>query len=173
MKYRILTAIVMVWAAAFFQSSFLGYIEVFSIRPNLMIVLMVIIALTRNIFESTAMAISLGLCMDILMGKTLGWYGLLFFLVSIPIALINEKIYREKFLVLFTFTFGATVMIEFFFYIIIFMFKGYDHLPYVFSRIVLPEALYNSILVLPLFKPVSRVYSVLDIVDRRRNRISQ
>jgi rod shape-determining protein MreD len=168
-----MTAIALVWTAAFFQSTILGYIEILSVRPNLMIALMVIVALLRSPSESTIMAVSLGLCMDILMGKTLGWYGILFFLAAVPISLINEKIYRDKFLVLFTFTFTASVVIETFFFLIMFMFRGYNNLPYVFSRIIIPEALYNSILVLPLFKPISRVYSILDTVDRRRNRISQ
>lgn len=172
MKYRIMAAVAAVWAAAFLQSTVLEYLEVFAVRPNLMIVLMVITALLRNPYESGAMAISLGLCMDILMGKAIGWYGLLFFLISIPISLVNDKIYRDKFIVMFSFTFLATMFIETFFFLIMFMFRGYDNLPYIFSRVILPEALYNSILVLPLFKPVSRVYSILDAVDRRRNRIS-
>lgn len=162
----------MVWTATFLQSTILGYIEIFSVRPNLMLVLMVIVALLRSPIESAAMGLCLGLSMDILMGKTLGWYALLFFLVSIPISLINEKIYREKFVVLFSFTFTASVLIETLFFLIMFLFRDYADLPYIFSRITIPEAMYNSILVLPLFRPVSGVYKILDKVDRRRNRIS-
>ena len=172
MKYRIMATIALVWTAAFFQSTVLEYIEIFTIRPNLLMALMVIVALLRDPSESAAMAIGLGLCMDILMGKALGWYGLLFFLVAMPISLINEKIYRDKFVVLFTFTLTASVFIETSFFLIMFMFRGYNNLPVVFSRIIIPEAFYNSILVLPLFKPISRAYSILDTVDRRRNRIS-
>jgi rod shape-determining protein MreD len=171
MKNRIIASIAIIWTAAFLQSTLLEYTEIFSVRPNLMIVLMVITALLRSPFESMIMAIGFGLCMDMLMGKTLGWYGLLFFFTALPISLINEKIYRDKFIVLVTFTFASTVIIETFFYLILFLFRGYSDLPYVFVRTVLPEGLYNSILVLPLFKPISRVYSILDTVDRRRNRI--
>lgn len=172
MKYRITAAIILIWTAAFFQSTILEYIEIFSIRPNLLIVLMVIIALHRSPAESAAMGLFLGLSMDILMGKTLGWYALLFFLTTFPISMINEKLYREKILVLLTFTFASTVIIETLFILIIFMFKSYSNVPYLFSTVILPEAIYNSILILPLFKPVSGVYTILDRVDRRRNRIS-
>ena len=134
--------------------------------------LSVIIALLRSPAESGVMAVSLGLCMDILMGKTLGWYAILFLLTTIPISLINGKIYRDKFLVLFTFTFAVSAIVETFFFLIMFLFKGYEDLPYVFLRIIIPESIYNSIIVLPLFKPVSWLYSALDTVDRRRNRIS-
>jgi rod shape-determining protein MreD len=167
-----MVAIILVWSAAFFQSTILEYFEIFSIRPNLLIVLMVIVALHRNPVESAAMGLFLGLSMDILMGKTLGWYALLFFLTTLPISIINEKLYREKFLVLVTFTFASTVAIETMFFLIIFMFRSYSYLPYLFSTIILPEAIYNSILILPLFKPISGVYTILDRVDRRRNRIS-
>ncbi len=172
MKYRILATSALVLTVAFVQSSFCEYIEILSIRPNLFIVLMVIVALLRNQIESAVTGLFLGLTLDILMGKSIGWYGILLFLMSLPISAINEKIYRDKFLVLFTFTFCSTLIIELLFYLIIFMFKDYNGLPFVFSRIILPESLYNSILVLPLFKPISKAYIVIDSFDRRRNRLS-
>lgn len=172
MKYRVIAAGILVLIAAFFQSTLFEYIEIFNIRPNLLIVLMVIVSLLRSPVESGIMALLLGLTMDILMGKTLGWYALLFFLVSIPISLLNEKLYRDKFLVLLAFSFGSSAIIEFIFYIIVFMFRGYDHLPFVFWTIIIPETIYNCILILPLFKPVAGVYNLLDRIDRRRNRLA-
>lgn len=172
MKYRILAAIGFFWSAAFLQSTVFEHIEIFSVKPNLLLVLMVIVALLRPTTESAIMGLSFGLCMDILMGKTMGWYALLFFLMTIPISMINEKLYRDKFLVLLSFTFGSTVIIETMFFLILFLFRGYSYLPYIFTTVILPEALYNSILILPLFRPISAVYTILDRVDRRRNRIS-
>ena len=172
MKYRILATSVLVLVVAFLQSTICEYIEFLSIRPNLFIVMLVIVALLRNPVESAVMGVLLGLSFDILMGKSLGWYGLLFFFFFFPISSVNEKIYREKFLVLFAFTFLSTLIIELMFYLIIFLFKDYGNLPYVFSRIVLPESIYNSILVLPLFGPISKAYTLIDSFDRRRNRLS-
>ncbi|HHY64366.1 MAG TPA: rod shape-determining protein MreD [Clostridiaceae bacterium] len=172
MKYRVFAASVLVLMGAFFQSSVLEHIEIFNIRPNLLIVLTVIVSLLRSPVESASMALLFGLTMDILMGKTLGWYALLLFLASIPISMINEKLYRDKILVLLTFTFGASVAVEFLFFIIIFMFRSFEHLSFVFWTIIIPEAVYNSILILPLFKPVAKVYNFLDRIDRRRNRLA-
>lgn len=172
MKYRIMSAIILVWTSAFFQSTILELIELFGVRPNILIVLTVIVSLLRSPVESGIMALSFGLSMDILMGKTIGWYGLLFFLISIPISLINEKLYREKFIVLFSFTFVATVTIEILFAFVLFIFKDLSHIPYLFGTIIIPEALYNSVLILPLFGPIKKVYGLLDRIDRRRNRLS-
>ncbi len=172
MKYRVMAAVILIWITAFCQSTILEYLEIFNVRPNILIVLMVIVALLRGTVESAGMGLFFGLTMDILMGKTLGWYALIFFLVSIPISMINEKLYREKFLVLVTFTFSATIIIETLFFLIVFMFRGYRYLPYLFGTVIIPEAIYNSILILPLFKPVSKAYNLLDSVDRRRNRLS-
>ncbi|NLM75712.1 MAG: rod shape-determining protein MreD [Clostridiaceae bacterium] len=172
MKYRISAAVLLVMVAAFIQGSVFEYIEILSVRPNFFIVITVIIALLRGVYESAAMGLFFGLTMDIMMGKTLGWYALLLFLVSIPISMVNEKLYKEKFLVLFSFTFLSTLAVETLFYLIIFLFKDYSILHHIFARTILPEALYNSILILPLFKPISKVYTILDNVDRRRNRLS-
>ena len=83
MKYRIISAIILVFTSAFFQSTILEIIEIFGVRPNLLIVLTVIISLLRSPVESGIMALYFVISMDLLMGKTIGWYGLLFFLVSI------------------------------------------------------------------------------------------
>jgi rod shape-determining protein MreD len=172
MKYRVIASILIIWIAAFFQSTVLECIEIFNVRPNLLIVVTVIIALLRNSFESAVMGLSLGLTMDILMSKTMGWYALLFFLLTIPITLVNEKIYKEKFLVLFFFAFVSTVFVETMFFLILFMFDSYSYLPYVFSRVIVPEAFYNSVLIFLLFKPLSKLYTILNTLDRRRNRIT-
>ena len=172
MKYRVMAAVILIWITAFCQSTLLEYLEIFNIRPNILIVLMVIVSLLRGTVESAAMSLLFGLTMDILMGKTLGWYALIFFLISIPISMINEKLYRENFLVLVKFAFYATIIIETMFFLIMFMFRGYRYLPFLFGTVIVPEAIYNSILILPLFKPVSKAYNLLDSVDRRRNRLS-
>jgi len=172
MKYRVFAAGVLIMMGAFFQSSVLEYIEIFNIRPNILIVLAVIVSLLRSPVESAVMSLLLGFTMDVLMGKTLGWYALLLFLVSIPISMINEKLYRDKILVLLTFAFGTSVIVEFTFFIIIFLFRSFEHLHFVFWTIIIPEAIYNSILILPLFKPVASVYNFLDRIDRRRNRLA-
>lgn len=172
MRYRVLTAVFLVLAAAVLQSTVMGYLEVFSVKPNILITLAVVIALLRGSFESAVMGLILGLTMDVLMGKTLGWYALLLFLLSFLISLINEKLYREKLLVLMGFGFLSTIVVETSFMLIIFLFQGHEHIPYLFSRVVLPEAALNSILILPLFKPVGKVYNILDTLDRKRNRLS-
>lgn len=172
MRYRILAAVIFVLSAAVLQSTVMGYLEIYSVRPNIIIALAVVVALLRGSLESGIMGLALGLTMDILMGKTLGWYALLLFLLSILISLVNDKLYREKILVLAGFGFLSTVLVETLFLVIIFLFRGYENIPYLFTTVVFPEAAMNGILILPLFKPVSRVYNILDTVDRKRNRIA-
>jgi len=172
MRYRILAAVFLVMASAVLQSTIMGYLEIFSVRPNILITLAVVIALLRGTVESGIMGLVLGLTMDILMGKVIGWYALLLFLLSILISLVNEKLYRDKLLVLMGFGFLSTVAVETLYVIIIFLFRGFEYIPLFFSAIVLPEAVLNSILILPLFKPLSKVYNILDTLDRKRNRLA-
>ncbi|NLW03577.1 MAG: rod shape-determining protein MreD [Clostridiaceae bacterium] len=172
MRYRVLAAAFLVLSAAALQSTVMGHFEVFSVRPNILITLAVVIALLRGSVESGIMGVTLGLTMDILMGKVLGWYALLLLMLSIVISLVNEKLYRDKLLVLMSFGFLSTVAVETLYILIIFLFRGYRYIPLIFSTVVLPEAVLNSILILPLFKPVGKVYNILDTLDRKRNRLA-
>ena len=96
MRYRVMAAVFLIWITAFCQSTLLEYLEIFNVRPNILIVLMVIVALLRSTVESAAMGLLFGLTMDILMGKTLGWYALLFFGIN-PHIHDHDKLYRENF----------------------------------------------------------------------------
>lgn len=172
MKYRIMSGLFLVLTAALLQSTLLEYLEFFSVRPNLLIALTVVTALLRGTMESAIMGLCYGLAFDILLGKTLGWYSLLLFLLSILISLVNEKLYREKILVLLTFGFVSSLAVETSFFVIFFLFRGYATFPHLFSTVILPESFLNSVLILPLFKPLMKVYNMLDTIDRKRNRLS-
>ena len=81
-EVQVIAASILILMGAFFQSTVLEHIEILNIRPNLLIVLMVIVSLLRPG----------GKCgygcyladIDVLMGKPWGWYALLFFLFQYP-----------------------------------------------------------------------------------------
>ena len=108
MKYRVIAASILILMEPSSEYG-LEHIEILNIRPNLLIVHSSYRILAESPVESAAMALLFGLTLDVLMGKT--WAGMHYcFLVSIPISLINEKLYRDKILVLLTLTLGSSVL---------------------------------------------------------------
>jgi rod shape-determining protein MreD len=173
MKYRVLAASLLLFITALLQANLLGYVEIVNIRPLMPLVLTVAISLLRGPFESMLMGGLFGLALDMLIGKALGWHVILYMFTALFISLINEKLYREKILVLMSFAFIATLITETLYYFIIFLLRGYSSFGFMFLHIILPVSIYSSVVILPLFKPMKLLYHRLDIVDRKRNRMNE
>jgi rod shape-determining protein MreD len=171
MKQRILAGALLLYAITFLQGSIIGAFEIVSVHAVLPICMTVVVALLRSPAESAIMGFLFGLSMDFLIGRALGWYALLFMGVATLIAMVSDKLYRERLVIRMVFTFFATMVIEICYALGLFLLRGYDHLPWMIGVIILPEAIMNSLLVMPLLHPVKQLYHTLDTSDRARNRI--
>lgn len=96
MRRRILILTLLIYSSCLIQSTVFEYIEIMGIRPNLLLVVAICTALARKDMESAFMGLACGLGMDMLIGRTLGWYAMCLFLVCFSIGLINPKLYKEN-----------------------------------------------------------------------------
>lgn len=171
MKYRVAVAALLLYATAFLQAGPLTSLRPFGVRMLLPLVLSVVTGLLRGPFESALMGFLQGLVMDVLMGRSLGLHAVLYAVVAWSLTLVNEKLYREKVVIQSTFAFAATIVTETAWFLIMFLFKGYGAFGQLFLQLILPAALLNSLLILPLYPPLAKAYARLDALDRKRNRL--
>lgn len=171
MKHRVTAAALLLIVVSFLQTSVMGFVEIDNIRPLLPLAMAVTIALMRSPFESALMGLLLGLNMDVLLGRTIGWNGLLYAGFSFAIASVSDKMYRDRVIVRMGFTLAAAIMSETLYLLIIFLLRGYENVPWLMTHVVLPESAYTCVAVIPLFWPVRALYRWLDARDRLRNRI--
>lgn len=162
MSKKILIVTSLIYAACLLQSTVLEYIEIYGVRPNLMLIVAVSAALMRKDLEAAFTGLACGIGMDILVGRALGWYGLSFFLANFLIAQLNPKLYKDNPLIPVFFVFTSTLAVETLYYLITFFIKGYESFVFVFTKIILPESLYNAVFAYPVFRIVSSVYKKAD-----------
>jgi len=162
MSKKILIVTSFIYAACLLQSTVLEYIEIYGVRPNLLLIASVAAALIRKDLEAAFTGLFFGLGMDILVGRALGWYGICFFLANFLIAQVNPKLYKDNPLIPVFFVFTSTLAAETLYYLISFFIKGYEDFLFVITKLILPESLYNALLAFPVFKIVSYVYRKAD-----------
>jgi rod shape-determining protein MreD len=171
MKYRIFTAAVLLYVTAFLQANPLAVIRPFGIRMLLPLAAAVVTGLLRGPFESVLMGFLYGMSMDMLMGRTLGLHAVLYAAAAGLTSLVNEKLYREKIFIQAAFSFVSVIVTEVLYYLAVFLLRGYASFGTMFLAVILPAALCNSLLILPLFRPFSAIYARLDVLDRKRIRL--
>lgn len=151
MRVRVLIYAFCVFFIILLQSTILNYLKIYNVKPNLLLIFIVSVALLRGNIEGAAVGFLTGLFQDMLSGKVLGFYALLGLYLGLIIGSINKRLYRENFLVITFFTFISTIVYEFaaFFLctilpLILSAKNGQIYLLYPVRDIILPEAVYNS-----------------------------
>lgn len=144
MKSKILIYSVVVFILLLIQSTILNYIRIYNVKPNLILVFIIAVSLLRGSLEGAVLGFFAGLAQDMLSGKAIGIYALLGMYAGLISGSVNKRLYRENILVCVFFTFIISIVYEFIIFMPTAIFNGYENIPYVLKRIILPEAIYNS-----------------------------
>lgn len=165
MKRRVLVLTSLIYTVCLLQSTLTGYVEIMGIRPNLLIVAAISVALCRSDMESAFMGLVFGLGLDILIGRALGWYAICLFLVCFCIGMVNSKLYKDNVFIPMFFVFFSTMAVQLMVYFINYFLKGYQDMIFVATRLVFPESLYNAVFSIPAYPLIVRIYKRLDKFD--------
>jgi rod shape-determining protein MreD len=157
MRTKILIYTICILLLLILQSTLLEYVKIYNVKPNLMIVFVISVALLGGDIEGSAVGFFTGLALDMMFGKLLGFYTLLGFYLGLIVGSVNKRLYRENFLVVVFFTFVSTVIYESAIYILTTFMSGNIDLLFPLTRKILPEALYNSLASILIYALVIRI----------------
>lgn len=156
MKKKLLLYSLFILVFLLLQTTLLHYAAIYGVMPNILIVFIIVTALLRGNIEGGAVGFFTGLAVDMLFGGVLGFYALLGLYLGIAAGSVNKRLFRENLLVVVFFTIVYSVAYESLVYIINNVMSGDMEFLYVLPRIILPEALYNSVAAVLMFPLVIR-----------------
>jgi rod shape-determining protein MreD len=151
------------------QTTLLHYARVRGIIPNLLLVLTIVTALVRNSAEGGAVGFFSGLCIDMQFGSVLGFYALLGMYAGVAAGSVSKRIYRENVLVAVPFTFIYSIAYESVVFIINNIMSGDISFAFAFTKVILPEAVYNSAVSVLLFPLLAAAGKWFDTARTARN----
>ncbi|MDP4093343.1 MAG: rod shape-determining protein MreD [Bacillota bacterium] len=165
MKARNIVFAVSIFIIVVLQTTVLHYIKIFGITPNIMVVVVIGIALLFGNTQGAIAGFILGFCQDITFGKMLGFYALAGLYLGLVVGIVNKRLYRENILVIIFFTFISTIVYELSVYLVhewgmhLFSPENSNNLDilYAVRNITLPEAIYNSIISVPIYALMIRI----------------
>jgi len=170
MKIRIPVYVVCILIIASIQSTLVDYIKINNVKPNLLLIFIISIALLRGNIEGGIVGFFAGLVQDILFGKVLGFYALIGLYFGVIIGMLNKRLYRDNYLVVTFFTFTSTIVYE----LLIYLFNTL--LPLALSsgdfsfellnplmNVTLTETLYNSLMSIPIYILTMKIDNKIEI----------
>ena len=141
------------------QTSLIHSFEIFSIVPNLLVVLTICFSLVEtNLLASSVFGLACGFLLDAAgNGAVFGVNALLCMLLALLCTYAGEKFFKGKFWVSMLFVLVAGMLYEAVYYVLFLgMWQG-GYLVYSLVHVVVPTAVYNLVFAVPLFLIVKRL----------------
>lgn len=153
-RYLLLITLVLV----LLQTSLVQLLRIGGIAPNLILIGLVIAIVLFGRMVGLRTALYAGVLTDLLIGKGLGVYLLIYLTIASIIALLEEKIFKDNYITPVVLILATTAIFHLEYFVIDYFATGdYNLLRFLFS-IVIPEALYNLVLGVPAYTMAFRVF---------------
>lgn len=148
------------------QATLFEYIEIFGVKPNLIIVTTIAYALIRGKEEGAIYGLFSGLLLDIMAGKIIGMYAILGLYLGLIIGILHKNLNNENYLNTILLTGAGTFFYNIFHYILnLSVDTSKQFFVYIMS-IILPEVVYNSIFSVFVYFIVIYINKKLDYKNR-------
>jgi len=152
MRYYILTLLFFI--SLILQSTLFARLTVAGMKPDLVLVFVIIFALLRGSGEGAAAGFIGGLLQDLMFGQNIGMNTLSKMVTGYAVGVLERKIYKENLLIPLGVLFAGTFLNETFLYFLRFVSQGsgtagaYAEGYFAFVRsVIFPTAVYNCCLV--------------------------
>ena len=129
----------------------------FGLTPNIIIILVVSIALLEGKIHGAIVGFISGLCLDAVIGRTLGFYALFGMFLGLALGNINKRFFKENILVMVISTFVSTIVYESVVVITNNLFFTRINFTETLVQYILPEAGINSVAGILIFIIIIRL----------------
>lgn len=155
---NIIAFILVILVNVIFQSTLLPYFNIFGRVPNTALALIVVVALLKGKYFGAFFGLTMGLIQDILFTSVIGVNAFIYFLIGYLIGSARKSLDTENTFIHIVFTIVATIFYNSIYALFLFFLSRDLDSQVVLRNIVSLEIVYNSLIVLLLYKPMSRIF---------------
>jgi rod shape-determining protein MreD len=161
MKILLKSAIIVV--ALLIQLTLINSITILGLKPDLIMVVVVVFSLLKGEKEGTISGFSSGLLQDIFSTGLLGINALAKTVIGFTCGIFKEKIFHEHILFLIpVITFIASIMQSILIFLLLRAFGIEYNLSWSLKQLALPEALYSSLLSPFIFLAINKLFQLME-----------
>ncbi len=166
MKRKVITFLIII-VCFLIQSTLLTNIQLGSIKPNLMLILVSAFGFIRG--KKTGMSVGLvcGLLTDVFWGDLLGFYTLIYIIIGYINGMFRRLFYDEDVKLPVALVSLSELIYGVFVYVCLFMLKGEFNFAYYLFHIILPELVYSALATLVLYQIILNINNKLVTEEQR------
>ncbi len=153
----------------FLDISFFSWFNIAEIKPNLFIVLVLVIGLFGGKKVGLIAGIIIGLYLDILIGKSVGFTSIILMIIGFTSGFLVKTFSKNSKIIIIIAVITSTFFYETTMYIYnIIKYKGFFELN-IFFKILIIEAIFNSLLTIILYPTIQKSGDFLEDVFKKNN----
>ena len=141
------------------QTSLIPYIQIGSVKPNLMLMFTVAAAMIYGARYSVFCGVLFGFLHDCFFAEYIGLNLFVYTSAGFLLGVMCMDIYKSNILNALLIGAAASFVCGLIYYAVDILLKGYTDLPYFILHIILPETVYNCIATIPLFIITLLIYN--------------
>jgi rod shape-determining protein MreD len=153
------------------QSTLFDYISIGATKPNTAVVIIVCYAILRGDVEGSIVGFISGLIHDIFFGRVIGLFALLGALIGFFCGKPFKNFYSESFMLPIILVAVSSLFYEIGFYFFDLLFTGQVDVLFYFWAIILPSAVYSTILSVPIYRLIYGINSRLEEREKARRKL--
>lgn len=147
---RLILILLLIGASLLVQVSALNSFQIFGVKPDLVMLVVVFNAFLRGHREGAFVGFVAGIFQDILTGSYIGLNALSYMTVGYLVGMTEAKLYKDSSVIIMVLTWFASIAGQLVYYLLL-LFGGVGISPVVaLTRVMFPAATYTALLV-PLF----------------------
>ncbi len=152
------------------QSTFFELITILDIKPNIILIMIVSVALLRGELEGAVIGFIGGLMLDTFC-PFIGTNAFIGAMIGYITGIFTVGLYKENPFVPVITVFFATLVYEFVYYILNILLQGYTDFLFFFNTIILREMVYNALIALPVYGIVYLINSKLELKEHFKRKL--
>lgn len=161
---------ILLYGIIILQTTLLNYISINNIKPNLILIFIICVALIKGGLESAFIGLAAGLLQDILTGGSIGPYALMGFLVGFSLGGFNKRFYKDNIFACAIITIVVSMLYESVFILPRIPFNNLALFISIFKSGILVETVYNVVMCIPIYILILKINNRLDLKEKKSNK---
>ena len=163
---RIICSFIMMIILYLIQTTIFNKIAIAGIKPNVVIILLVLISYKYGKVPGMMMGFFMGLFLDLTESDYIGYYAVIYLTIGYLLGFSNKLYNGDSTLMPLGLVGMSDFVLNFLIFITGFLLRNRLDLPYYMMRIILPETIYTIIVSVLLYRFIDFVYTKLDTIGK-------
>ncbi len=155
---NILVVILTIVINLILETTIIPYFDIFKVVPNTGLVIVVVLAILNGKTAGSIIGLIIGLLQDIMFSPVIGINSFIYFFIGYFVGIAETKLSKDNLLLPIIMTILSTFGYHLTYYIFMFFFRYDISLSKLLKEVVLIEIIYNSLISIPVFKLLSKLF---------------